>query len=158
MIILRRSLNSGWTLAGQSAIVKAIIVAIKRQIRASSVAAALRIAILVLTPDLDCVVALNHCKVLLPVVARIGSGNDWIALHTPDKRISGCSEVPQVINRWYSEVFFVLRAGTQRSCVDSQRIGVDIVIDPDSLRNSLLAESALQHLRRAYRPRVIYSR
>src|SRR4029077_4388717 len=89
-------------------------------------------SVLILSANFDRVIPLNHRKVLLPIIRSVGAGDYGISLDAADKGVCGVSE-GIVVQRRHFKVLLVLRTSTQRSGVQTQCIGIDIVINPDTL-------------------------
>ncbi len=67
------------------------------------------------------------------------------------------AKLPEVIDRRHSEILLILRVSAQRTGVDSQSVGIDVVVDSDALREALVAQTAFQDLGGADGPVVINS-
>src|SRR2546423_1714809 len=98
-------------------------------------------------------VSFDHGEVFLPVIGSIGSGDNWVPLN-PTEHIT-VGEVPQIINCGNAKVFLVVRASTKRTGVKPQSVGIDIVVDTDTLGKSLVTEAAFQNLGRTDGPGVV---
>ena len=76
------------------------------------------VGVLILPADLDRVVALDLCKMFLPIIGSIGTGDDRVPLNAAHESVGGVPKgVP--VESWHLEVFFVLRASAQGAGIEA---------------------------------------
>src|SRR5712691_790348 len=156
MVALVKTAEGGIARGIVRTVIEAVVV--ERQLGMGPVTTRFGVGVLKLAPYLDGMVALDHREVLLPIVGSVWTSDNGVTLDAADHRVIRISEISQIIKAGHAKILLVLRPRTQRILVETQSVGIDVVVKANALREPLVAKAAFQNLGGGDGPGVIETR